>query len=201
MRASLAFPPTRPGSAPVATFRRVGVIAAVVAVSLCGCTLAAAERCRDKVPTGAAIRLAPANEPGEPLVIEGRVTGRDGRPLAGAVIHAYQADAAGEYGDLVNDNPRLCGVLRTDARGLYRIATVRPSSRRNLEGGPPHVHFELRVRGRPGVQALLQFDELRGVAPAAVRAKTLEGVRTGTTRPIARDAGGVWRCVRDFRLD
>jgi len=129
----------------------------------------------------------------------------DGKPVAGARIYAYQADAHGYYVPKVRvgfgqSNPRLCGVLATDEAGRYRIETVRPSTIDNLEGGAPHVHFEV-WKGKAGsTSALLTFRELRDVAKRSAVRAVADGPRTKVERPIARDPDGVWRCVRDFRL-
>lgn len=166
-----------------------------------------AATCRDRTPTRASIRLAPRNEPGERIVIEGRVVGRDGRPLPGIKIYAYHADARGLYTPVApgrgvgnEADPRLCGVLRTNAGGFYRIDTVRPCTIRNLEGGEPHVHFELSGPGRGSVGGMLTFRVASQARAPDARAKAYAGVRTEVSRPVFRDAAGVWRCVKDFRL-
>lgn len=87
--------------------------------------------CRDQIPSGSAIRIAEENEPGQRLVLAGRVLNADGKtPAAGMTVYAYQADATGRYsakrGPDDNQSPRLCSVLRTDAAGNFRIE---PSAR------------------------------------------------------------------------
>ncbi|MEO3713381.1 hypothetical protein [Roseateles flavus] len=46
---------------------------------------------------GAPARIAPADEPGAPMVITGRVFNRKGEAQAGAVICAYQTDSRDLY--------------------------------------------------------------------------------------------------------
>jgi protocatechuate 3,4-dioxygenase, beta subunit len=73
--------------------------------------------------------VAPKDEPGERLVVTGRVFGQDGRtPLAGVSLYVYQTDKNGYYSQPTNDsrNPRLRGYLRTDAEGRYEFSTVKP---------------------------------------------------------------------------
>src|SRR6185503_19971879 len=103
--------------------------------------------CADRVPTGALLRLAPPGEPGERLVFVGRVLDTQGRAVPRAAVSLYHADHDGEHGPLGNSEPRPCGVLRTDARGSFRVETVLPSRRRNVEGGLPHIHGTVNAGG------------------------------------------------------
>ena len=91
-------------------------------------------------------RMTPEGEPGEPLVVEGTVTGAGGQPLAGASVFAYQTGADGVYGPRGNADPRLRVHLRTGARGRYRFETVRPGSYPGTRIAA-HIHFHTRPRG------------------------------------------------------
>lgn len=73
-------------------------------------------------------RIAPSDEPGEPLRITGVVTDRDGAPAAGVVVYAYHTDAEGVYPRADTRHGRLRGWARTDAAGHYRFDTIRPAS-------------------------------------------------------------------------
>src|SRR5688572_19657937 len=72
-------------------------------------------------------RIAPATEPGTPLVIHGRAFAADGRtPLRDAIVFAYHTDREGLY-----DRPgtaahswRLRGWARTDADGRFEFQTI-----------------------------------------------------------------------------
>ena len=68
------------------------------------------------------------DEPGDPTVLCGRVTGADGRPLAGANLDVWQADAEGRYSSFMPGPPEgnLRGQVRTDADGRYEVRTVIP---------------------------------------------------------------------------
>ena len=75
---------------------------------------------------GPDVTLVATDEPGTPLVVTGRFTDTDGRPLAGIGVYAYHTDAAGYYSPGVppaDDDraPRLYGFLRTDEGGRYRM--------------------------------------------------------------------------------
>ncbi len=83
---------------------------------------------------------------GTPLYLSGRVLVRDGRPLAGARIELWQADATGRYhhvGDPgpLDENFQGYGVATSDADGRYAFTTIRPVA---YTGRPPHLHFTIR---------------------------------------------------------
>ena len=159
--------------------------------------------------------LAPANappnvvvagkeEPGERLVVTGRVMDGD-RPVAGASVYVFHTDADGRYtkdgcadGEL---NPRLRGLLRSDANGHYRYETIRPGSYNN---NAAHVHYVVRAPGYKAQLLDLWFQDdpilaarrnagLSEVPPAIVK----EAV---AIRPITRDATGVWHATRDIAM-
>lgn len=94
--------------------------------------------------TGAPERnaLAPDDEPGERIVIEGTVYRPDcTTPVPGAMLDVWHANAEGEYYDASEDY-RLRGQLQTDDEGRYMIRTIKPG-RYAQTGGlrPAHVHF------------------------------------------------------------
>lgn len=156
--------------------------------------------CRDAVPDGPTARVAAASEPGERFVLTGRVLDAAGRPRAGVKVYVFQTDSRGYYsaGDggnqMDNRKPRLCGVLRTGADGSYRVETIRPA--RYATGGPaPHIHLEAWSDGiaRQDFHLTFEVRRERGGDREAAR-----GDRAHETRPILRDAQGVWHCVRDL---
>src|SRR6202521_6039438 len=63
--------------------------------------------------------IVPAREPGERLVVAGRVFAPDGQhPVAGVVVYAYNTDQDGYYSpDGKVGHPRLKGYMKTDAEG------------------------------------------------------------------------------------
>lgn len=63
---------------------------------------------------------------GEPCEVSGSIRGLDGRPVAGARIDVWQADAQGLY-DVQRDDLDTAqgrGVLHADEAGMYRFRTV-----------------------------------------------------------------------------
>ena len=92
---------------------------------------------------------------GEVIDVFGTVTDQDGRPIAGATLDLWQANAAGRYihgGDQRAElplDPHFQGstVLTTDSEGRYRFRTIRPGI--YAFGGTPrprHIHFDIKSR-------------------------------------------------------
>ena len=96
-----------------------------------------------------------ADEPqGQRIIVAGRVVDESGRPVPGALIEIWQANAGGRYRH-GNDNhpapldPNFTGAGRlvTDADGHYRFTTIKPGAYpwRNHENAwrPAHIHFSV----------------------------------------------------------
>jgi hydroxyquinol 1,2-dioxygenase len=79
-----------------------------------------------ELPNGANL----ANDfPGDPTLFSGRVLTTEGKPIPGAQIDMWQADAEGFY-DVQRPNSnemRLRGKFRTNAQGKFWFWTVRPT--------------------------------------------------------------------------
>lgn len=104
------------------------------------------------------MKIAADNEPGERLVISGRVFGPDCEtPLADAVVDVWQADAQGNYHG-AEQNYRLRGVMRTDSDGNYAFETIMPG-RYAIETGfrPAHIHFMVSYPGYKPLITQLYF--------------------------------------------
>jgi protocatechuate 3,4-dioxygenase, beta subunit len=91
---------------------------------------------------------------GERIIVAGRVTDRDGRPVRSALIEVWQANAAGRYlhdGDRhpapLDPNFTGAGRCLTDDEGRYRFVSVKPGAYpwRNHPNAwrPAHIHFSL----------------------------------------------------------
>lgn len=137
----------------------------------------------------AVARIAPANEPGTPMIIHGRVLQSDGvTPISNVIVFAYQTDNKGLYN--TNDAPgwRLRGWAKTDANGRFEFRTIRPGSYPGTRN-PAHVHLtiegpriarrgtgELRFLDDPFVSA---WEKQRSTAAGAF----------GSVRPVTTKAG------------
>jgi protocatechuate 3,4-dioxygenase beta subunit len=135
-------------------------------------------------------RIAQPGEPGLPLIIAGRLFGRDGRsPVPGVTVFAYHTDARGIY-----DEPekgahswRLKGWAMTDAEGRFEFETIRPAPYPNRMT-PAHVHFSLEGPGLQRRWAGLQFDD-DPLVPAEERARSAKAGRFGSVRPVVMRHG------------
>lgn len=144
-------------------------------------------------------RIAPANEPGEALVITGTVLTGDGSPAVGMIVYAYHTDAQGLYPPATTHHGRLRGWVRTDARGRYRFETIRPAGYPDSDL-PQHVHMHVI---EPGCCTYYIDDVMFDDDPrlTASKRETLVTGRAGKglTTP-RRDARGRWTVTRDIQL-
>jgi len=100
------------------------------------------------------ITIAREAEPGERLIVAGRVLKADGvTPAANVIVYFYHTSAEGIYptrGDEFGWGRRhgyLRGWLKTNEKGHYEITTLRPGgypSRRD----PAHIHLTVKEPGR-----------------------------------------------------
>jgi protocatechuate 3,4-dioxygenase beta subunit len=144
-------------------------------------------------------RIAPAEEPGEPLIIEGVVRSADGKPVEGVVVYAYHTDAGGVYPRGTTRHGRLRGWARSGSDGRYRFDTIRPGGYPGLDT-PQHIHMHVIEPGRATyyIDDILFDDDPR--LTTVHRRQMLRGRGgDGLARPT-RDANGVWRVQRDIVL-
>ena len=91
---------------------------------------------------------------GERLLVSGRLLDGGGRPVLGALVEIWQANAAGRYAHPVDRHPAPldpnftgAGRCLTDADGRYRFVTIKPGAYpwRNHPNAwrPAHIHFSL----------------------------------------------------------
>jgi protocatechuate 3,4-dioxygenase beta subunit len=153
-----------------------------------------------------AARIAPADEPGEPMIIEGTVFDGDGQPAAGVIVYAYHTDASGVYpederlrGTEAFRHGRLRGWARTDSMGRYRFTTIRPASYPSGTN-PAHVHMHVIEPGCCTYWiASIHFSDDPLLSDE--EREEVEGGRggDGLVTP-GRDAADVWQVRRDIVL-
>ena len=134
-------------------------------------------------------RIAPAGEPGIPLIMRGRVFQSDGKtPAPGMTVFAYHTDRTGIY-DERSKGPhswRLRGWVKTDENGRFEFETIRPAPYPGRKEAA-HVHLSIEgpgVRGQWSAGVLFSDDELVTAAEreASARAGAFGDVRTVRVR-------------------
>ncbi|MFZ1013817.1 MAG: protocatechuate 3,4-dioxygenase subunit beta [Terracidiphilus sp.] len=106
-------------------------------------------------PTDNDLTAQHGGEPiGERILVHGRVLDEDGKPVHGALLEVWQANAAGRYRHRVDQHqapldPNFTGGGRmlTDANGFYRFKTIKPGAypwaNHPNAWRPAHIHFSL----------------------------------------------------------
>jgi protocatechuate 3,4-dioxygenase beta subunit len=87
-------------------------------------------------------RIAPASEPGTPLVVHGQIV----PPRANVIVFAYQTDRTGVYNTNNARGWRLRGWARSDAKGRFEFQTIRPGSYPRSTN-PAHIHITIEGPG------------------------------------------------------
>lgn len=118
---------------------------------------------------------------GERTIVHGRVLDENGRPVRGALLEVWQANAGGRYrhvkdGYLAPLDPNFggCGRCLTDDEGRYHFRTVKPGAYpfRNYSNSwrMAHIHFSIFGAGlaqRLITQMYFEGDPLRAQDPIA----------------------------------
>jgi protocatechuate 3,4-dioxygenase beta subunit len=151
------------------------------------------------------LTLTTKDEPGTPFVVQARVVAEGGKPVAGALVYAYHADARGFYGyerAHVGGNAgdfghaRLFGYVRTDVEGRFELHTIRPASYPDTDL-PQHVHLEITAEGfAPTVTEVLFADDPK-LTPEQRASAQEHGV---PVVDVERGVDRVERCAPVFTL-
>lgn len=147
------------------------------------------------------IVITSKDEPGEPMIVSGRVFASDGKtPLEGIRVHVYQTDAKGYYnhGTTSSRNPRLNGTMITNEEGRYEYRTIKPASYPESRN-PAHVHYVISKKGSQE-----QYDEVEFEGDPYITRELIEKSRVlgtfGVVQKLQKDVDNVWRCTKDIRL-
>ena len=151
------------------------------------------------------VRLASASEPGEPMLLHGRVRDARGKPRAGIIVYAYQTDREGVYPTITRGvgteaarHGRLRAWARSDANGDFAFDTVRPGHYPGREM-PQHVHLHVI---EPGCATYYIDDAMFLDDPvlAAARGGLTLDDRGGSGLLLPERIDGLWHARRDIVL-
>lgn len=91
---------------------------------------------------------------GEKIIVTGRVTDEDGRPVRDSLVEVWQCNSAGRYWHQkdqhdapLDPNFPGFGKMLTDSEGRYRFVTIKPGpypwGNHDKAWRPAHIHFSL----------------------------------------------------------
>lgn len=151
------------------------------------------------------VRIAPPDEPGEPLRIVGTVYDAEGRPAPGVIVYAYHTNAEGiyprddRYAGFAARHGRLRAWATTDEHGRYEFDTILPGHYPG-RNAPRHVHMHVI---EPGcctyyVDSIHFTDDPLLTDDEREHRDEARG-GSGLTTP-RRAADGAWVVERDIRL-
>lgn len=131
---------------------------------------------------------------GQVIEISGRVLDQRGKPIAGARLDLWQANAAGRYAHPADPaiaplDPDFQGSasIVSDGKGDWRIVTIKPGGYDSPIGHrPPHIHFDIRGKAHRNVAQLYFPEEAQGNAKDDLYQAL--GTEAGTSLAI-RDSG------------
>jgi catechol 1,2-dioxygenase len=120
-------------------------------------------------------RLDDGSEQGEVLFMDGQVRDAEGKPIAGAVVDVWHANALGGYSFFDPAQPKynLRRRIETNAEGRYRFRTLLPSGYACPPGGstqqlldqlgrhghrPAHIHFFVTAPGHRKLTTQINID-------------------------------------------
>jgi hydroxyquinol 1,2-dioxygenase len=162
--------------------------------------------------TGESMLVDP--DDGDRVVIRGRVTDREGTPIAGATLDCWQNATAGFYAVQqpgVQSADNLRGVYETAADGTYEIRTVRPVPYPIPSDGPAGDLLKAHGRGwmRPGhTHVWVRADGFKELIThvfdeetAYLREDAVFGVRDSLVRRFSPDNKGELATTFDIVLD
>ncbi|MDN7180951.1 catechol 1,2-dioxygenase [Caballeronia sp. SEWSISQ10-4 2] len=159
-------------------------------------------------------RLDDGTDPGETLVMRGRVVGEDGKPLKDALVEVWHANHLGNYSyfDPSQAAFNLRRTIRTDGAGNYSFTSVVPVGYSVPPAGktqqlldqlgrhghrPAHIHFfvsapgyrklttQINIDGDPYLWDDFAFATRDGLVPALKKAEGAEGKPYGVEGQFA----------------
>lgn len=158
--------------------------------------------------------LDDGTDPGQTLIMRGRVLGQDGAPLANALVEVWHANHLGNYSYFDQSQPafNLRRSIRTDADGRYSFRSVLPVGYSVPPGSkteqlldqlgrhghrPAHIHFfvsadgyrklttQINIEGDPHIWDDFAFATREGLIPKVKQAEGAEGKPYGVDGQFA----------------
>lgn len=107
------------------------------------------------------VQLVNKNEPGEPLIIYGRVVDhKTNRPVHGVNMFLYQTDNKGIYNaansSAREEQARIKGNVTTASTGCFKIKTILPGDYPGQKNSR-HLHYVINAKGYKEVRSTLFF--------------------------------------------
>lgn len=103
---------------------------------------------------------------GQVIRVTGQVLDEEGRPIEGALVDIWQANAQGRYHHekdpaTAPEDPNFqgWGMVKTDAEGRYAFTTIKPGAYKVNESWrrPPHIHYKVSRRGFHEITTQMYF--------------------------------------------
>ena len=151
------------------------------------------------------VKVAPDNEPGEKLIITGKVYQSDGKtPAEGIIIYLYHTNEKGIYDHtgITSGWGRRHGKLRswikTNEKGEYRFETIRPGSYPKGRN-PAHIHVILKEENRPPYW----IDDYHFEGDPFISEEESEKLRSKQNSgfiKLTKNEKGIWTGTRDIVL-
>ena len=105
------------------------------------------------------IQLTKSEEPGEPLIIYGKVIDRQSnQPVSDASLFLYQTDSSGIYNtsNAPEEQSRIRGTVVTNETGCFKIQTILPADYPGSKNSR-HVHYTIDASGYKQTKSTLFF--------------------------------------------
>ena len=128
------------------------------------------------------------------LYVAGRVLDTSGKPVDGAVLELWQANAFGRYihpadsesSGALDPDFQGYGTLRADSDGQFRIKTVKPAP---YSGRAPHIHFIVAARSARLTTQMFFEGEASNQRDGLYRYLSVDDRRASTGRYVDRARG------------
>lgn len=145
------------------------------------------------------IRLTKAKEPGEALIIYGKVLDKKTNlPIKRASLFLYHTDTAGHYNSWFFGYPALAkirGTLYTNDSGCFKIQTILPGDYPGAKDNR-HIHFVLKAKGYKTIRREFLFD---GFLNDEMRKHAIQD-SSGIILNIKKNEQGTWVGLADMYM-